>query len=119
MNQVFDLIGAVFLLIGTGFTAIAAIGLFRFHDLFSRMHAASKPQLLGLTIISIGLLFTMREWRWFLICTVVIAIQMLAAPVASHLMARSAYRTGVGQMSDLVADELRESDQSSSSDQAE
>ena len=114
MNEVLDLVGSLFVLFGVSLTLIAAIGLCRFHDLFSRMHAASKPQLLGLTIICLGLLIVMRTWQWAVVCTIVIAIQMVAAPVASHLIARSAYRTGVDTGSELVVNELAEDSQSSS-----
>lgn len=109
--EVFNLIGAVCLLVGISLTAIAALGLFRFHELFARMHAASKPQLLGLTIICLGLCLTLRTWHWVLICTVVIAIQLLAAPVASHLLGRTAYRTGIADLSTLSVDELNQAAQ--------
>ncbi len=114
MNEVLDLIGALLVLSGVSLTLTAAVGLIRFHDLYSRMHAASKPQLLGLTIVCLGLLITLRTWQWALVCTIVIAVQTVAAPVASHLIARSAYRTGVETGSELVVDELAEDSQLSS-----
>lgn len=105
---VIELIGAVLLLIGALFTLIAAIGLFRFHDLYARMHAATKPQMLGLMLICGGIALTLHTWYWVFLCTLVVAIQMLAAPVGSHLLGRAAYRTGVAELGNLTVDELAE-----------
>ena len=97
-------------LAGSAFTLIAGIGLVRFRDTFSRIHAAAKPQMLGLMLMCAGLVLITRSWRWFAICTLVLAIQMVAAPVASHLLGRAAYRTGLADEGPLVIDELTEVD---------
>ncbi len=110
MTETLDLIGALFILAGSTFTLIAGIGLVRFNDLFSRTHAAAKPQMLGLMLMLVGLVFMERTWAWFAICTLVIAIQMVAAPVASHLLGRAAYITGLAESESLVLDELKEGD---------
>ena len=104
--QAFDLVGAILIFAGVSFTVIAAIGLIRFSDLFARTHAAAKPQLLGLMLLLTGLAFFMRSLQWVLLCVVVLAIQMIAAPVASHLLGRAAYRTGIGQTENLVINDL-------------
>ncbi|MFZ1382458.1 MAG: monovalent cation/H(+) antiporter subunit G [Scrofimicrobium sp.] len=110
MTEALDLIGALFIMAGSTFTLIAGIGLVRFNDLFSRTHAAAKPQMLGLMLMLVGLVLMERTWAWFAICTLVIAIQMVAAPVASHLLGRAAYITGLAESESLVLDELKEGD---------
>ncbi|MFN3922335.1 MAG: cation:proton antiporter, partial [Pseudarthrobacter sp.] len=52
-----DVLSAVFMIVGATMSLGAAIGLLRFPDLLSRMHAATKPQVLGLFLLlaSIGL----------------------------------------------------------------
>lgn len=104
--DVLSLIGAIMLLMGSFFTFISAIGLFRFHSLYARMHAATKPQMLGLLFLCGGIVFTFRSWQWALLCALVIGVQMVAAPVASHLMSRAAYRAEIGDPEDLTLDEL-------------
>lgn len=101
-----NLIGAAFLLLGVVFTFLAALGLFTFRDLFSRMHAASKPQMLGLLLICTGIMFTMRSWQWTLACLLILALQLITAPVGSHLLGRAAYRSGISEQSQLLQDEL-------------
>lgn len=104
--QIFDIAGATLILFGALFTLIAAIGLVRLPDLFSRTHAAAKPQMLGLMLIMGGVALMMRSWHWVGLCLAVLAIQMIAAPVGSHLLGRSAYRSGLAKTASLVVDEL-------------
>ncbi len=103
-----DLIGALFILVGAAFTFISALGLFRFSSLYARMHAATKPQMLGLLFLCTGIVLTLRTWQWALVAVLVVGIQMVAAPVASHIMSRAAYRTRAGNLEDLMLDELGE-----------
>ena len=55
LTLVLEWIAMLFLLAGALLTFIAGIGMVRFPDLLSRMHAASKPQVLGLIFVLIGL----------------------------------------------------------------
>lgn len=108
MTDVADTAGAILLVFGAAFTMIAALGLFRFKELFARMHAASKPQMLGLMLLCGGMALTFRTWQWLALCTLVVALQMVAAPVASHLLGRTAYRTEEGERGYLAVDDLTE-----------
>lgn len=105
-SQAFDIIGAAFILAGSLFTFIAALGLVRLPDLLSRMHAAAKPQMLGLALLLGGLTITLRSWQWVALAAAVLAIQMVAAPVASHMLGRAAYRRGLANTPNLVVDQL-------------
>ena len=59
--QILDLAGAISLLLGAGLALVGAIGLVRLPDLFARMHAATKPQTLGLLLILLGLALTVAS----------------------------------------------------------
>ena len=104
--QVLDLVGAVTILVGAAFTLIGAAGLVRFKDLFSRAHAGAKPQLLGLMLMCFGLMLFMRSWQWLAICTLVLALQMVAAPIGSHLIGRAGYLMGLAQTDWFVVNDL-------------
>jgi monovalent cation/proton antiporter MnhG/PhaG subunit len=56
-----DVVAAVCLTTGALLTLIAAIGLVRFPDLLSRMHSVTKPQVLGLLLLIIGLALRLRD----------------------------------------------------------
>lgn len=103
-----DIVGAAFILAGSLFTFIAALGLVRLPDLLSRMHAAAKPPLLGLALLLGGLTITVRTWEWVALAAAVLAIQLVAAPVASHMLGRAAYRRGLANTPNLVVDQLSE-----------
>ena len=90
---VLDLIGAVLILIGALLCLIAAIGLLRLPDVLSRMHAATKPQTLGLLVLLTGLGMSLRDWSLVGLLIVIGVLQLLTAPISAHLVARTAYRT--------------------------
>ena len=50
-DAVIDAVSAVLMVVGALMSLAAAIGLLRFPDLMSRMHAATKPQVLGLFLL--------------------------------------------------------------------
>ena len=104
----FDLAGAIFLLLGAALAFIGAVGLVRLPDLFARMHAATKPQTLGLLLILIGLALTVRTWASVATLLIVVASQALTAPVAAHMLGRAGYRAGVAEDDLLHHDELGE-----------
>ena len=58
--NILDLIGALLVLAGSVLALTAAIGVVRFPDSLSRMHAASKPQVLGLLLV-LGMLSALNR----------------------------------------------------------
>ena len=107
-QEAFDLAGALFLLLGASLAFIGAVGLVRLPDLFARMHAATKPQTLGLLLILIGLALSVRTWASVATLLIVVAAQALTAPVAAHMLGRAGYRAGVAEDDLLHFDELGE-----------
>lgn len=101
-----DVLSAGFLLAGCALSLIAAIGLVRFPDLFSRMHAGTKPQVLGLLLILLGVGLRLRDWTDLGMLLAVAMFQLLTAPVAAHMIGRAAYRRGAVRQDTLLVDEL-------------
>ena len=60
VDAVIDGVTAVLLVVGALMSLGAAIGLLRFPDLMSRMHAATKPQVLGLFLMLAAIGLQMR-----------------------------------------------------------
>lgn len=108
MAEVFDIIGALFLLAGAVFCLAAAVGIVRFPDVMTRLHAATKPQVFGLVLILTGVAFTMRTWHVVLVALLTIGLQILTAPVSGHMLARTAYRTDQWADEHATVDELGE-----------
>lgn len=103
-----DATSAVLLLAGSSLCLAAAIGLLRLPDVLSRMHAATKPQSLGLLLVLSGTALRLRDSVdvWMLLLAG--AFQLVTAPVAAHLVGRVAYRGRTGQDPRLHVDELRD-----------
>lgn len=93
--ELHDIVGSGFLLVGAGFVLIGSVGIIRFPDFYTRIHAAGKCDTLGLALVLIGLAIheggTLNTVKLVLIA-VFIAI---ANPTATHAIARAAYRLGL------------------------
>ena len=106
--MVLDIAGAVAILLGALQAFFGALGTVRFSTLFVRMHAAAKPQTLGLLLILLGLALSLRSWSAFGTLVIVGISQALTAPVAAHMVSRSAYRAKVVGPESQQIDELDE-----------
>jgi multicomponent Na+:H+ antiporter subunit G len=101
-----DLSSAVFMVVGAVMSLGAAIGLLRFPDLLSRMHAATKPQVLGLFLLLASIGLQMRTWWVWPALVVAWIFQLLTVPVSAHMVGRAGYRTKHLHRELLTADEL-------------
>ncbi len=95
MEIVLDIISWIFLVCGSIFCLTGAVGLFRFPEFFSRIHAASLTDTLGASLILIGLMFQ-AGWSLALPKLILILIfSLLAGTTASHAMAKAALKSGL------------------------
>lgn len=106
--QIVDTVGAALLFIGAAICLLGVIGMIRLPDVLSRSHAATKPQTLGMILVLAGVALRLRSGMDLATLGLIAFFQMLTGPVASHLVARSAYRTGQIDHGDLLFDELDE-----------
>lgn len=105
-EQVMDIAAIVCVLLAGVLSAAAGIGLLRFSDVLSRLHAATKPQIFGLLLIILAIALDQRSVATLLALVPVFVFQSLTAPVAAHMVGRAAYRTGQIDTETLVVDEL-------------
>ncbi|KQR04246.1 sodium:proton antiporter [Arthrobacter sp. Leaf141] len=101
-----DLASAVFMIVGAIMSLGAAIGLLRFPDLLSRMHAATKPQVLGLFLLLAAIGLQMRTWWVWPVLVVAWIFQLLTVPVSAHMVGRAGYRTKHLHRELLTSDDL-------------
>jgi multicomponent Na+:H+ antiporter subunit G len=99
------LVGALAAL-GTFLMVVAGLGIVRMPDLPTRMHASSKAGTLGAALILIGVAFAFADGAVAVRAVLIIGFLFLTAPVASHVIARAAYRTGVPLSDETVIDEM-------------
>lgn len=94
LAAVFDLLALLCLLAGALLCLLAAIGLLRFPDLLSRVHAATKPQVLGVLLVLLAVALGLRSVPALGMLVLAGLFQLITAPVASQMMSRAAARTG-------------------------
>ena len=104
--DVADTGAAICLSLGALLTLIAAVGILRFPDVLTRMHSATKPQVLGLLLILAGLGLRLRDPGSIGLLALVAMFQMVTTPVASHMVGRASFRAGQVRHDLLVVDEL-------------
>ena len=105
-DQVLDIAGGIALVLGAFFCLAAAVGLVRFPDVMTRMHAATKPSVFGLVLVLIGVTLSLRDVLVVCLMVLAVTLQMLTAPVSGHLVSRTAYRNGVWDSEHAVVDDL-------------
>ena len=109
--MILEWVSAACWLAGATFALLAAIGVVRMPDLFTRMQAASKASTLGLGCLLVGTAIDLGDSPSVARAVSIAAFVMLTTPVASHVVARAAYLTKVPLWSGTVLDERREDEE--------
>lgn len=113
--QVVEITVLVLVLLGAILCLSAAVGLLHFRDVPSRLHAGTKPQVLGLVLICLAIAVSYRTIGGILLGVLIVApvvlLQFATAPLSAHMVGRQAYRNGTIHQHSLVADEYAESKQ--------
>lgn len=87
-------LAVILLFLGSVFILIASIGLLRFKDTFSRMHATTKATSFGLLLILTGVSLFFLSPILALKALLVIIFIYLTAPLAAHSISRTIRKTG-------------------------
>ena len=95
MDMLLDVLSWIFLLVG-GFLGITgAVGLFRFPDFFSRLHAASVTDTLCAGLIILGLMLQAPDLMMVIKLLLILLILTYTSPTAAHVLAKSALHGGL------------------------
>ena len=106
-----EFISALFLLSGSVFMFVAALGMLRFPDLYTRMHAASKSISLGIGCLLIGAIIYFANPIVIVKAIAVILFIFMTMPVASQMISRVAHLRKVPKWDKTFVDELSEADE--------
>src|ERR1700750_1568871 len=109
----FDFVSAVLVLGGSALALTAAIGSVRFPDTLSRMHAASKPQVLGLLLVLAGAAIRLRGHPDVGMIVLTGIFTLITAPVVAQLRGQLPYRDQNVGGDLMTVDDIRESQSSS------
>jgi multicomponent Na+:H+ antiporter subunit G len=87
-------LAGVLIVVGSMFCLLAAVGVLRFPDVFTRMHAATKAGVLGAGLILLGAALASGDVAVILRAIVGVIFLVLTGPVSTHLLARAALLAG-------------------------
>lgn len=82
-------ITAILILVGSLFMLIAAIGILRFGDVYSRLHATTKSTSFGVLLLIVGVSVFFGEPWVYLKGALIIVFIYLTAPLAAHSIAKA------------------------------
>ncbi len=100
-----DILTAIVWLAGSGFALLAAIGVLRMPDVFTRMQASTKASTLGLACLLTGTAIQMGDFASITRTASIGAFVLLTTPVAGLVIARASYFAGVPLWEGTVLDE--------------
>lgn len=102
-----DIVTAILWITGAAFALLAAVGVLRMPDVFTRMQASTKASTLGLGCLLVGAALQMGDFASFIRIASIGAFVLLTTPVSGHVIARASYFAGVPLWEGTVLDERR------------
>lgn len=85
----------IFLILGAMFILISSIGILRLPDLFMRMHATTKTNSIGITLILIATLMAFPQLTIVLKGLLAIVFIFLTAPLGAHMIGKAGLITNI------------------------
>ena len=107
LQVVSDITVGTLVIAGSLFAAIAAIGILRLPDVYTRMQAATKAGSLGVACVTLAAAIEFAAPIQSVESALIIAFLFGTAPVASILIGQAAYRIGLPLWSATSRDDLR------------
>lgn len=105
--NVLDLLAVVLVFVGAAFGLLAAVGIVRMPDLYTRMQSATKAGTLGVACAVLGAAVHFRTASAAVEAALVVLFLFATAPIASHLIGRASYGVGVPLWKQTFRDDLR------------
>ncbi len=90
-----DIASGLLFLGSASFFFAGSVGLVRFPDVYTRLHALTKSDNLGLGLLIAGLAFQAESWMTLVKLGLIWMFVIFASATACHLVANAALRSGV------------------------
>lgn len=109
------MIGQTIALVGAVLTLLAGVGVLRFPDVLSRMHALTKASTMGFVLVAVGAAMELDTANDITTALLAAGLQILTMPVGANLIARSTYLAegiqhkvdSVDELADRIQDRAR------------
>lgn len=101
---ILDLLSLIFLAGGLFFLMVGTVGLLRLPDVYTRLHAVTKCDTLGVGLVLISLLLQSSLPAALKLGLIIIFV-LITNPTSAHVIAKAAYVTGFRPLGDQAGDE--------------
>ena len=110
MSVVFDILGWGALCLGGFFCVVGALGLNRMPDVFTRMHATSVSDTMGVGLLVVGMLSQTTDWTVAVRLVIILVVLYVTGAVSSHALARAALQDGEKPLLTMADGTLQKTD---------
>lgn len=93
MNDIIQYSGAILLLCGSFFVFTASVGLFRFPECITRIHAAGVADAFGVCLILFGVALLSLSWAVAVKLLLLALFLLITSPTACHALVQAAFET--------------------------
>ncbi|WP_124219313.1 monovalent cation/H(+) antiporter subunit G [Aquisalibacillus elongatus] len=100
---------SLLLLSGTFFVLSGSLGILRFPDIYTRLHAATKAATLGVAGVLLGAFLFLYVENGIISGKLILGIIfiLITAPVSGHMISRAAHSKGVELWEHSIRDDLK------------
>ena len=95
-----DVLSWICLVAGGAFCVIGGVGLLRMPDFYTRMHAASVTDTLGMGLMMLGMVLQAGLTLVSAKLVIIVLLLLLTGPAATHALARAALHRGLKPLLD-------------------
>lgn len=106
IEDLVTLLAALIVVVGAIFSFLAAVGINRLPDVYSRMHAASKAGTIGSGLLLIALGIHSLDGGTFSRAIAGVVFLLLTTPISAHLLAKASYAAGYGLWPGSVCNDM-------------
>ncbi len=97
---ILSIIGWILLTLGSFFCFVGALGLIRFPDFYSRVHAAGVLDSLGAILVLAGLMTQTQDFLVIIKLMLILVFMIITGPTAVHALARAARLSEINNEND-------------------
>lgn len=104
------ILGALLCLVGAALAIVGTVGVLRFPDFYTRLHAASITDTGAATLLLVGMALLAPTWLIVFKLAAIWLFLFLTGPTGSHALANAAHTAGlqpvIGRQRDKSADDM-------------
>ncbi len=118
MDIVVSILSGIFLLVGSFLCISGGIGILRFPDFYTRLHAVGVTDTLAAGLILLGLMLLSTDFLVMAKLVMILLLTLLVGPTTSQVLAKAAMNNGLKpklnpDLTSTIAEKNKETDSSS------